>query len=169
MVHPGSVGLGKKQVRRFAQDDNCLFSPGLQSTNSILPSLIILRFGLRLGGGDLVSHVPKIFVEPAFHALLQDFDRRSHGADDAAADDTLGKLEMVKAEDLHPFIEVQQAFGYVVQAKEFFVTPVKFARGNACGAELIVKSFAEPRSNMEQRKKPGRIETAAMPLSLIHI
>jgi len=65
-------------------------------------------------GGDLVAHVPEIFVEPAFHALLQDFHGRSHGADDPASDDAFGELEMVEAEQLHAFIEVEQTLGDIV-------------------------------------------------------
>src|SRR6266853_3405237 len=106
-----------------------------------------------VGGGDLVAHVPQILVEPAFHSLLQNFHRRSHGSDDAPSDDSFGELEMVEAEQLHAFVEVEHALGNIVQTKEFFVTSVEFAGGEARAAELLLKSVAEARTGVEQRKE----------------
>ena len=40
--------------------------------------------------GDAVADVPEVFVEEVLHALVQDFYRGAHGADDSAADDSLG-------------------------------------------------------------------------------
>ena len=126
-------------------------------------SVILLSRRCWVGGGDLVADVPQIFVEPAFHALLQDLHGRSHGTDDPASDDAFGKLEMVEAEQLHAFVEIEQALGDIVQAEELFVTAVKFANGKAGAAELLVKSVAEARANVEQRKESGRVEAAAVP------
>src|SRR6202140_2581027 len=111
---------------------------------------ILLPRRRRVGGGDLVPHVPEILVEPAFHSLLQDFHRRPHGADNAPSDDSFGELEMVETEQLHAFVEIEHALGDIVQAKEFFVTPVEFAGGESGAAELLVKSVAEARANVEQ-------------------
>src|ERR1700730_717684 len=124
---------------------------------------ILLPRRRRVGGGDLVAHVPQILVEPAFHSLLQNFHGRPHGADNAPSDDSFGELEMVKAEQLHPFVEVEQALSDIVQAKEFFVAAVEIAGGEAGTAELLVKSVAEARTDVEQRKESGRVEAAAVP------
>jgi hypothetical protein len=88
------------------------------------------------GGGDLVTDVPKILVKPAFDSLLQDLYRRSHGAHDPASNDSFGELEMVETEQLHSFLEVEQALGDIVQAEKFFVTAVKVAGGEAGESEL---------------------------------
>src|ERR1035441_5522601 len=124
----------------------------------------MLRSRLRLvgSGRNLVAYVPKILVEPAFHALLQHFHGRSHGADHVASDDAFGELEMVEAEQLHAFVEIQQAFGGIVQAEELFVTAIEFANGEAGAAELLVKGVTEARANVEQRKESGRVEAAAV-------
>src|SRR5258707_6678963 len=103
---------------------------------------ILLPRRRRIGGGDLVADVPQILVEPAFHSLLQDFHGRSHGADDAASDDSFGELEMVKTEKLHAFVEVEQALGDIVQAEEFVMTAVEVAGGEARTAQLLVKGVA---------------------------
>src|SRR5208282_765195 len=125
--------------------------------------LLLARSGLVGSGGDLVAHVPKIFIEPAFHSLLQNFHGRSHGADDAASDDALGELEMVETEKLHAFVEIEQALGNVVQTEEFFVTAIEVADSDAGAAKLLVKSVAETRTDVEQRKKSRRIKPAAVP------
>jgi hypothetical protein len=120
------------------------------------------RLRLVGGGGDLIADVPKIFVEPAFHSLLQDFHGRSHGAHDPASDDSFGEFEMVETEQLHAFVEVEQALGNIVQAKKFLVTAVEVADGEAGAAELLVKSVAEARTDVEQRKESRRIKAAAV-------
>src|ERR1700726_229400 len=116
----------------------------------------------RIGGGDLVAHVPQIFVEPAFHSLLQNFHGRPHGADNPPSDASFGELEMVETEQLHAFVEVEHALGNIVQAKKFFVTSVEVAGGESGIAELLVKGMAEARANVEQRKESRRVEAAAV-------
>src|SRR5271170_1423575 len=114
-----------------------------------MQTLILLpRCRLVSSGGDLVADIPQILVEQALHSLLQDFYGRPHGADNPASDDALGELEVVEAENLHAFVEVQQALGGVVQPEEFFVTTIKLACGYAGAAELFVKSLAEARANV---------------------
>src|ERR1700676_2384168 len=117
----------------------------------------------RIGGGDLVAHVPQIFVEPAFHSLLQNFHGRPHGADNAPSDDSFGELEMVETEQLHAFVEVEHALGNIVQGKKFFVTSVEVAGAEVGAGELFVKSVAEARADVEQRKESRRVEAAAVP------
>src|ERR1700694_292858 len=124
--------------------------------------LILLSRRRRVGRGDLVTDVPQILVEAAFHSLLQNFHGRSHGADDAPSDDSFGELEMVEAEQLHAFVEVEHALGNIVQAKEFFVTSVEVAGAEAGAGELFVKSVAEARADVEQRKESRRVEAAAV-------
>ena len=70
---------------------------------------------------------------------------------------------MVEAEQLHAFVKVEQAFGDIVQAEEFFVTAIKLAHTNPRTAKLLVKSVAKARADMQQRKESGRIQSAAMP------
>ena len=43
-------------------------------------------------GCDLIAHIPQIFVEQMLHALMQDLDRSSHGANHASSDDPLRQL-----------------------------------------------------------------------------
>ena len=62
------------------------------------PLILFARRRLVGSGGDLVADVPQVFIEPAFHALLQNFHWRSHGADHAATDDSFGELEMMETE-----------------------------------------------------------------------
>ncbi len=126
--------------------------------------LLVLPCPLRLirSSSDLVPHVPEILIEPAFHSLLQNFHRSSHGANHPSSDDAFGEFEMVEAEELHAFVEVEQALGNIVQAEEFFVPAVEIADGDAGAAELLVKSVAEARADVEQREESGRIEAAAV-------
>src|ERR1035438_4005467 len=114
------------------------------------------------GRRDLVADLPQVFVEPVLHALLQHFHRRPHGADDAAADDALGELEVVEAEQLHALVEIDQPLGDIVQTEEFFVAAIKVVRGDAGGVELVMKRVAKSRANMEQRQKSRRVEPAAV-------
>ena len=156
--------LGAVVTNRRRRDNCPLFDERRYNYSQTAHGLILLsRWRLPIGGGDLVAHVPEIFVEPAFHSLLQDLHRRPHGADDAASDDSFGELEMVEAEKLHAFVEVEQALGDIVQAEEFFVTAVEFADGKPGAAKLFVKSVAEARADVEQRKESGRVEAAAVP------
>src|ERR1019366_1955686 len=83
------------------------------------------------GRRDLVADLPQVFVEPVLHALLQHFHRRPHGSDDAAANDALGELEVVEAEQLHALVEIDQPLGDIVQTEEFFVAAIKVVRGDA--------------------------------------
>src|ERR1700686_2810513 len=69
---------------------------------------------------------------------------------------------MVETEQLHAFVKVEHALGNIVQAEEFFVTPVEFAGGEAGTAELLVKRVAEARADVEQRKESRRVEAAAV-------
>jgi hypothetical protein len=80
-----------------------------------------------------------------------------------ASDDAFGELEMMETEELHAFVEVEQALGDIVQAEEFLLAAIKFAGGEAGAAELLVKAVAEARADVEQRKKSGRVEAAAVP------
>jgi hypothetical protein len=81
--------------------------------------------------------------------LLQNFHGRSHGANYPASDDALGEFEMVEAEQLHAFVEVEQTLGNIVQAEEFFVAAIEIADGDTGAAELPVKRVAEPRAYVE--------------------
>src|ERR671925_675216 len=93
--------------------------------------------------GDLVAHVPECFIEDMLLPLLQHFDGRAHGADDAAANNALRQLEMVIAEELHALIEIEQALGGVVQAGEFGITAIHFFGGQTVLLELSEKSVSE--------------------------
>src|SRR5271154_3385624 len=120
---------------------------------TVLTMLILLPRGRLVGGGNLVAYVPEIFVEPAFHALLKNFHRRSHGADDVASNHPLSELQMMEAEKLHAFVEVEQALGNVVQSEELFVTAVQFASRDAGGIQLLIERFSQPWTDVEQRQE----------------
>lgn len=70
---------------------------------------------------NLVAHIPKLFVEKMLHTLVQHFDRRAHCAHHASADDSLRQLQMMEAEQVNPFVEIEQPLGQVMQAEEFLV------------------------------------------------
>ncbi len=93
-------------------------------------------------GGDLVAHVPEVFVEKMFHALVQDFDRRAHGAHHSATDDSLRQLQMVKAEQVYALVKIQQTLGDVVQTEEFLVAAIDVVHADAGLAKLSVKRFS---------------------------
>src|SRR4051812_15103160 len=78
---------------------------------------------LRVRGSccDAVSYVPEVFVEPVLHTLLEHFHWRAHGSNHSSADDPLGQFQVMETEDLHTFVEVEQAFSEIVQAEELFV------------------------------------------------
>ena len=75
---------------------------------------------------DVVAHIPKLFVEQMLHALVENLDRGSHGTDHSASDDSLRQLQVMEAEQVHAFIEIEHTFGDVVQSKELGVTAVQF-------------------------------------------
>jgi len=60
-----------------------------------------------------------------FHTLMEDFDRSPHGTDHPSSDNALCQLEMMETEQVHTFIEIKHAFGYVVEAEELSVTAIK--------------------------------------------
>ena len=68
----------------------------------------------------------------------------------------------MEAENLHAFVEVEQAFSKVVQAEEFFVSAVDFVDGDARLFHLVIECLAEARANVQQGKEAGRIEAAAV-------
>ena len=96
------------------------------------------------------------------HALMQDFYRRPHRAYHAAANNPLRQLQVMKAEQVDPFVEIEQALGHVVQTEEFPVAAVELIHVEVDLAQLGVESLTQARTNMEQGKETGRIQTAAM-------
>src|ERR1700720_4695933 len=124
--------------------------------------LFLAAFYLLTGRGDVVADVPEVFVEPMLHTLLQDLDRCAHGSDDSTTDDAFRQFEMVETEQLHALVEIDEALGDVVQAKEFFVTAIEVIERDSCALELVVKSLDETWADVEKRKESRGIETAAM-------
>jgi hypothetical protein len=133
--------------------------PALSFQMSIL---FLAVFCLLTGCGDVVADVPEVFVEPMLHTLLQDLDWCAHGSDDSTADDAFRQFEMVETEQLHALVEIDEAFGDVVKAKEFFVTAIEVVERDSCALELVVKTLAETRADVEKRKESRGIETAAV-------
>src|SRR5215468_1995520 len=97
-----------------------------------------------------------------FHSLVENFDRGSHRADHASADNALRQLQMVKTEDVHPFIEVEHALTYVMQAEELLVTAIKFYHRQPGLLQLMIKLLPQAGADVQQGKKAGRIQTAAV-------
>lgn len=56
---------------------------------------------------------------------MKNLDRRAHRSNYAASNNPLRQLEMMKAKEVYAFIEIQQAFRHIMQAKEFIMPPVK--------------------------------------------
>jgi hypothetical protein len=56
---------------------------------------------------------------------MQNLDGSTHRANHAASNDPLRQLKMMKSKKVYAFVEIQQAFRYVVQAKEFIMPSVK--------------------------------------------
>lgn len=114
-------------------------------------SLILLpRWRLPDSGGDLVAHVPEIFIKPTLHALLQNLYRRPHGTNDPPSDDPLGQLQMMEAKQLHAFVKVEKALGNIMQAKKIFVLAIELSHRQPRVLNLLMKNLAEARSNVQQ-------------------
>jgi hypothetical protein len=113
-------------------------------------------------GGDAVADVPEVFVEEVFHALVQDFYRGAHGAYYASADDSLGQFQVVEAKEVDAFVKIQQALGYVVQAKKFGVAAVQVIDREVKFVQLRLESFAQAGADVEQGEKAWGVEAAAV-------
>ena len=72
------------------------------------------------------------------------------------------ELQVVEAEQLHAFVEVEQPLRDIVQPKELFVTAVEIVERHAGVAQLLMKGFAQTRADVQQRQKSRRIESAAV-------
>src|ERR1700751_6003700 len=79
------------------------------------PPLPLLADRHRTGRRDLVAHIPQVFVEPVLHALLENFDGGAHRSYDAPADDALGQFQMVKSEELHALVKIDQPLGDIME------------------------------------------------------
>src|SRR5690348_17355618 len=95
-------------------------------------------------------------------ALVQYLDRRTHGPHHAPADDPLGQLQVMEAENLHPFVKIQQAFRYIVQAKVLLVMAVHLVYCDAGNLELGVKGAAQAWAHMQKGQKAGRVQAATV-------
>src|SRR5207244_13574380 len=96
------------------------------------------------------------------HPLVQNFDGRAHRTHYSASNDSLRQFQMMEAKQVNAFVEIQQAFGEIVQPKQFFVAPVNVINGYIHLAQLFVERLPEPRANVQQREKPGRIQPASL-------
>src|SRR6476620_4060353 len=96
------------------------------------------------------------------HALLQDFHGSSHRADYTGADNALRQLKMMEAESLQALIKVEHALCHVVQAKKLFMPAIDIMSGQTLARELFLKCIANPRRDMQQGKKSGRVQAAAV-------
>src|SRR5215470_19984534 len=97
-----------------------------------------------------------------FHSLVENFDRGSHRADHASADNSLRQLQVMKTEDMHPFIEIEHALSHVMQAEELLVTAIKFHHRQPGFLQLMIKLMAQAGADVQKGKKAGRIQTAAV-------
>src|SRR5205814_1535549 len=97
-----------------------------------------------------------------FHALMEYLDWSAHRTHDSTADNPLGQLQMMKAEQMDAFVKIEQPLGHLVQAKEFLVTALQFVHVDARLAQLSLESLPQPRTHVEQGKEPRRIQAAAV-------
>lgn len=77
-----------------------------------------------------------------FHALVKDLDRSSHCADHPASDDALSQFEVMKAEQVHALIEVEEAFCDIVQSEKLVVPAVQILNAKASLLQLQVERLA---------------------------
>src|SRR5215475_5970943 len=97
-----------------------------------------------------------------FHSLVENFDRSSHRADHAPANNSLRQLQMMKTENVHPFVEVEHAFGYVMQTEELLMTAIKFHHRQSGFLQLVIKLLAQAGPDVQEGKKARRVQTAAV-------
>ena len=81
---------------------------------------------------------------------MKNLDRRTHGANYAAADDSLREFEMMKAEQVDALVKIEQAFRHIVQAKEFLMSSIKVVDAERRLQQLSVKGITQARSNVEK-------------------
>src|SRR5579863_5593048 len=62
----------------------------------------------------VIANIPKLFVEKMLHPLMKNFHGRSHRSNNAATDDPLRQLQVMKAEQMYAFVEVEQSLRHVV-------------------------------------------------------
>ena len=87
--------------------------------------------------------------------MLQHFDRCSHGADDAATNNALDQLQVMKAENAHALIEVKQTFGNIVQCEELFMPAVDVIHREVGPLQLIIESLPQTRAMCSKARNPG--------------
>ena len=105
--------------------------------------------------GNLITNIPQLFVEQVLHALVQDFHRRPHRPHHTAANNPLGQLQMMKAEQVHFLVEIQQALRNIMQAKELLMSAVKIVDGEPGFLHLMIECLPKPRPNVQQGEKAG--------------
>src|SRR5438094_534759 len=140
-AHRGRRARASVKFRRIGQFDSTRENSGVAGGG-------LLHFFVD-EAGDLVADVPELLIEDVLLPLFQDFNRSAHGADDAAADDALGQLEVVKAEKLHTFVEIEQALGGIVQAGELRMAAIHFFWSETCFFELGEEGIAQARADVQ--------------------
>src|SRR5437762_10977804 len=65
---------------------------------------------------NFIAHIPEGFVKNMLLTLTQYFNRCSHGADHASANDSLSQLQMQEAKELNILIKIEQLLGSIMQA-----------------------------------------------------
>src|SRR2546423_3927082 len=68
----------------------------------------------------------------------------------------------METEQLHALIEVEQSLGHVVQAEELFVVAIDVIDSDSGARNLLVESLAQARTDVQQRQKSRRVESAAV-------
>jgi hypothetical protein len=103
---------------------------------------VALAFHVRLcvyARRDFVPHLPQLAVEDMFLALPKDIDGTSGSTQNVASDNAVREFHVMKAEELHSLIEVQQLFGYFVEGQELATAAIQFFRAKLRTLELSKK------------------------------
>jgi hypothetical protein len=111
---------------------------------------------------DAVADVPEVFVEEVLHALVEDFDWGAHRTYYPAADDPLSQFQVVEAEEVDAFVEIEETLGYVVETEEFGVATVQIVHAEVELIQLRLEGFTQAGANVQQREETWGVEAAAV-------
>ena len=114
---------GRPKLPNHARCSRNLRQMSSRATRDLIRPAILLD-GFIAPGGDLVPHVPQVFIEEMFHSLMKHLDRGAHRPHYSSANDSLCQFQVMEAEQVHPLIKIEQTFGDVMQAEELVMSAV---------------------------------------------
>ncbi len=121
----------KRALAYVVQENHARCVLRTEQVSTVVPARFVRIFS------DFVSQIPELPVGYILHALLQNLYRRSHGPEHTGAYDALCEFQVMEAEKLQPFIEINHAFRHVVQAKELFMPAIDIGGGQALAWSVV--------------------------------